>query len=113
VVQPWEKYASTISGQEGLIAYSSGNFVSGQFHRIPTQVGMLFGLKLVQDPRSRHLKIKTARYLPLMMKRYPYRVEPVLSDGSVAAQFSNIWNNMFHPANRVSDLNQFFPNECN
>lgn len=113
VIQPWEKYRSAITNQDGLIVYSSGNFVSGQFHKIPTQVGLMVGLQLVLDSSTQHLKIKAAKYLPLMMKRAPYRVEPVLNDEKVAPQFSSIWQNMYNSKNRITDLENIFPNECN
>ena len=112
VIQPWKKYESKISGKEGVIVFSSGNFVSGQFHRIPTQVGLMIGLKLVLDSQSRQLKIKSARYLPLMMKRYPYRVEPIVSDEKVDQQFSSIWNSMYPKQNRITNLENIFPDEC-
>jgi hypothetical protein len=112
VVQPWEKYVSPTSGKEGLIVYSTGNFVSGQFHKIPTQVGLMVGLKLIPDPGSNQLKIKSARYLPLLMKRRPYRVEPILSDDRVPTMFSGIWNTMYPAQNRIRDLENIFPNEC-
>jgi hypothetical protein len=112
VIQPWQKYESKISGKEGLIVFSSGNFVSGQFHRVPTQVGLMIGLKLVLDSASKQLKIKTARFLPLMMKRYPYRVEPVLSDEGIGQQFTTIWTSLYPKENRITNLDEMFPNEC-
>jgi poly-gamma-glutamate synthesis protein (capsule biosynthesis protein) len=112
VIQPWEKYVSSVSQKEGLIVYSSGNFVSGQFQKIDTQVGLMVALKLVQDARSRQLKIKTVRYLPLLMKNQPYRVEPVLDDTKVSTAFSNIWRGIYPASNRVGNLGEIFPNEC-
>ena len=104
VIQPWEKYQSTRTGQEGLIVYSSGNFVSGQFHRIPTQVGLMIGLKLVLNKETQHFNIKNVKYLPLLMKRYPIRVEPITDDSLVGSEFAKIWQNMYPSKNRISQI---------
>lgn len=112
VIQPWEKYTSQKSHKEGLIVYSTGNFVSGQFHRIPTQVGMMIGLQLVQDQRSNQLKIKSASYLPLLMKHGPIQVDPIYDDSMAAQHFSEIWQKMYPIENRISDPNNLFPVKC-
>lgn len=112
VIQPWEKYVSPVTGEEGLIVYATGNFVNCNFGRIPTQVGLMVGLKLVQVKPGEKLKIKAAKYTPLMMKRQPYRVEPVTDDSTVGAQYSSIWKKMYPAENRISDLKHPFGDEC-
>lgn len=113
VIQPWEKYQSPVSQKEGLIVYSSGNFVSGQFHRIPTQVGLMIGLQLIQDNQTLQLKIKAAKYLPLIMKRQPYRVEPIFDDSKESSQLVKIWSDMYPAQNRITNTRQMFVNSCN
>ncbi len=112
VIQPWKKYESSISGKEGLIVFSSGNFVNGNFLRVQTQVGLMLGLKLVLDSASNKLKIKSARYLPLVMKRNPYRVEPIFKDENVEPQFSSVWKSMYPQQNRITSREDLFPDEC-
>jgi len=112
VIQPWEKYTSKVTGEEGLIVYATGNFVNANFGRVATQVGLMVGIKLVQDARSHKLKIKSARYLPLVMKQRPYRVEPIVDDSQVGGQYSTIWTKMYPAENRISDLSRPFANEC-
>lgn len=110
VIQPWEKVS--IGDREGLIAYSSGNFVSGQIGTA-RRASMMYALQLVQSPRSRKLSIKSARYLPLSMEtRGGFRVEPVWDDSRVSSEASRIWNGMYHSANRITNANQLFVNEC-
>ncbi|WP_413290888.1 CapA family protein [Bdellovibrio sp. HCB337] len=113
VIQPWEKYTSQVTGEEGLIVYSTGNFVNGNFGRVATQVGTMIGLKLVQGSGSNKLKIKSAKYLPLVMKRYPYRIEPIENDSQVDGKFSEIWKKLYPVENRITSLQQPFGDECN
>lgn len=110
VIQPWEKYV-TQSGREGLIVYSTGNFVSAQT-QLPRRIGLMIGVKFVQDQRSRKLNIKSARFLPVLMNHRPYVVSPVASDTEVNAQTSAVWNDLYHPNQRISNLRNPFAGDC-
>ncbi len=66
VPQPWEKH-TTPDGREGLIIYSLGNFVSGQFHRLYTRASLLAWLTLEGVPGEK-LHLASARYIPLEMQ---------------------------------------------
>ncbi len=61
VLQPWEKHA-TESGREGLIIYSTGNFISNQ-RRMPERTGIiaLLELQLGDDNKAR---LTAAGYIP-------------------------------------------------
>ena len=110
VIQPWEKIS--FGEREGLIAYSSGNFVSGQIGTA-RRSSMMYALQLVQSPRNRKLSIKSARYLPLFMEtRGGFQVQPVWNDQRVSAEASQIWSRLYHPANRITDPRSLFINEC-
>jgi poly-gamma-glutamate synthesis protein (capsule biosynthesis protein) len=65
VPQPWEKYSAN-DGHEGLIIYSLGNFVSGQFHKVKTRATLMLNLDLVRD-RHGKTTISQVQYLPLEM----------------------------------------------
>jgi poly-gamma-glutamate synthesis protein (capsule biosynthesis protein) len=89
VPQPWEKH-TTPDGREGLILYSLGNFVSGQFHRLHTRASLLAWLTLEGLPGQK-LRLVSASYEPLEMKRTVAGLEVVpIRDGSgtpaIAAQ---------------------------
>lgn len=64
VIQPWERYVAT-DGREGFIAYSLGNFVSGQFE-LPRRTSLILVLGLANDASGR-LAVAGARYVPLAM----------------------------------------------
>ena len=61
VLQPWEKHV-TENGREGLIIYSTGNFISNQ-RRMPERTGIiaLLELQMADDNRAR---ITAAGYIP-------------------------------------------------
>ncbi len=110
VIQPWEKVV-TSTGREGLIVYSTGNFVSAQA-QMPRRIGMMIGLKLVQDPRSAKLNIKSTRFLPVMMNHSPYFVAPIESDSQVSQSTAKIWKDLYHESNRIQNLTNIFNGEC-
>lgn len=110
VIQPWEKHV-TSSGREGLIVYSTGNFVSAQA-QMPRRVGMMIGVKFVQDPRSAKLNIKSARFLPVLMNHSPYFVAPIEADSSVSSSTAKIWKDLYHDENRIQNLQNPFNGEC-
>lgn len=76
VLQPWETHR-TPGGRTGLIAYSLGNLVSGQFHRTHTQASVLISLHLARRPDG-SVFLEDARYLPMQMVRGQggYQVRP-------------------------------------
>ena len=81
VPQPWETY-TTQEGREGLIMYSLGNFVSGQFHRLHTRASLLAWLNLEGLPGQK-LRLVGASYVPLEMQRTAAGLEVVpIADGS-------------------------------
>lgn len=67
VLQPWEKFI-TKDGREGLIIYSLGNFVSGQFHKVKTRATLLLQVQFGRDRHGR-MQIEGVQYLPLGMVR--------------------------------------------
>ncbi len=75
VPQTWEKYV-TEAGDEKLILYSSGNFVSNQTP-YTKQTGLMLFLGLSKNQGK--VWINGVRYLPLFMNRKPYSV--VASNG--------------------------------
>lgn len=70
VPQSWEKY-TTASGEEKLILYSSGNFVSNQ-SGVAKQTGLMLFLGLSKKDGTSW--VNGVRYLPLYMNRAPYSV---------------------------------------
>ncbi len=70
VPQPWEKHR-TPSGEEKLILYSSGNFVSNQ-SSAKKQTGLMLFLGLTR--KNGKAWVNGVRYLPLFMNRRPYSV---------------------------------------
>lgn len=88
VLQPWQLHTNP-QGRTGLIAYSMGNFVSGQFHRLHTRASVLLELTLVRrDDGS--VVLEGANYLPLEMVRSAngYEVRPFSGEGTV------LWNHI-------------------
>lgn len=81
VPQAWEKHI-TPDDREGLIIYSLGNFVSGQFHRLYTRASLLAWLTLEGLPGQK-LRLVGASYVPLEMQRTAAGLEVVpIEDGS-------------------------------
>lgn len=65
VVQPWEKYKAS-NGNEGLIAYSTGNFVSAQpWFPKRVETFIVLGLSVAGDS----VWINGVRYVPLIMQK--------------------------------------------
>ncbi len=61
VVQPWEYHVSE-DGREGLIVYSTGNFISNQ-RRLMERAGTIVFLELVRDESGR-VRLGAAGYVP-------------------------------------------------
>lgn len=112
VIQPWEQYSSSKSDQEGLIVYSTGNFVSGQFQKTATQVGMLISTSLVFDSSDNKFKLIGARHLPLLMKSSPYRIEPQFNDSGANPAFSQIWTKIYPNSQRLTSLQDIQKTDC-
>lgn len=76
VIQTWEKYV-TQTGREGLIIYSTGNFISQQFfkNRPKTRLGLMVFIGL--SKRGNDVWINGARYTPLWMEPRPLGVVPL------------------------------------
>jgi len=77
VTQPWVQHTSP-DGRVGLIVYSLGNFVSGQFQRVPTRASALVWLDLAKGPGGKAF-VAGASYLPLEMTHAGgvYAVHPI------------------------------------
>lgn len=90
VTQPWTVHTAT-DGHVGLIVYSLGNFISGQFQRVPTRASVLVNLDLVKDAAGR-VQLARVAYLPLEMKRTSlgYQVVPIASSSGTPA----IWRRL-------------------
>lgn len=61
VLQPWEKYV-TEDGREGLIIYSTGNFISNQ-RRLPERTGIIAILEITLE-RDNKARITAAGFIP-------------------------------------------------
>lgn len=93
VPQPWEK-VTTDDGREGLIVYSTGNFVSNQA-QIERRTAIMVQLHLSGPPNAK-LKIRGAAYIPLFMQRSPLRtVEPAQDLSTVPQLSQQIWSNAY------------------
>lgn len=71
-IQPWEKY-KTSDGREGLIVYSTGNFVSNQPWTY-NRMGMAVFVGLSRDSSGR-VWVNGARYHLMRMVRWPHRLD--------------------------------------
>lgn len=81
VVQTWEKY-TTADGREGVIAYSTGNFVSNQSDTY-NHIGMAVFVGLSKDLFGR-VWINGVRYHLFNVHRYPHRVESLTANDAGA-----------------------------
>lgn len=70
VLQPFERYV-TRDGRETLIAYSLGNFVSGQFRATSMKLSIILYLGLSRAPGKRAW-INGATYIPIYMEKGSY-----------------------------------------
>lgn len=90
VVQPWEKYTSS-DGREGLIVYSTGNFISNQ-SAWAKRLGLSVFLGLSKDRQGR-VWINGVRYHPLFTGFRPSRVESLPRTDS---SLRHVWNSLTH-----------------
>lgn len=70
VLQPFERHV-TRDGRETFIAYSLGNFVSGQFRATTMKLSVIVYLGLSRAPGKRPW-INGVSYIPIYMEKAPY-----------------------------------------
>jgi poly-gamma-glutamate synthesis protein (capsule biosynthesis protein) len=97
VLQPWEQYV-TADGREGLIVYSSGNFISSQL-RTEQRSGLISLLELTRDADGR-ARLTAAGYVPTWVDfASPWRV--LENTGTESAAALALTTRLLPPANRV------------
>jgi poly-gamma-glutamate synthesis protein (capsule biosynthesis protein) len=97
VLEPWEKYTAA-DGREGLIVYSSGNFVSGQM-RTEQRAGLISLLELTRVAGGK-ARLTAAGYVPTFVEfGAPWRV--VENTGSESAAALALTMRLLPPANRM------------
>jgi poly-gamma-glutamate synthesis protein (capsule biosynthesis protein) len=109
VLQPWEKHVAQ-DGREGLIAYSLGNFISGQL-RTEQRSG---AIALIEFTRGRdgRTRLTAAGYVPTWVNfGMPWRV--VENTGTASAAALKLTQRLLPPANRVlSNAMAELPKDC-
>lgn len=90
VTEPWTTHTAP-DGHVGVIVYSLGNFVSGQFQRVATRASVMVGLDLAKGPTG-HAQVVGAHYLPLEMGRqnHLYEVRPITADTGTPAIYERL-----------------------
>ncbi len=97
VLEPWEKYTAA-DGREGLIVYSSGNFVSGQM-RTEQRAGLISLLELTRIAGGK-ARLTAAGYVPTFVEfGTPWHV--VENTGSESAAALALTMRLLPPANRM------------
>jgi poly-gamma-glutamate synthesis protein (capsule biosynthesis protein) len=97
VLQPWEQYAAR-DGHEGLIVYSSGNFISSQL-RTEQRSGLISFIELTRAANSR-ARLTAAGYVPTWVDfASPWRV--IENAGPASAAALALTTHLLPPANRV------------
>jgi len=72
VLQPWDKLTAS-DGREGLVVYSTGNFISGQHH--PAQrLGAMVVMELAKEPGATKARVTAAGYVPTWIEIVPESV---------------------------------------
>ena len=109
VLQPWERYAAP-DGREGLIVYSSGNFISGQL-RVEQRSGLISLLEFTREAGGR-ARLTAAGYVPTWVEfASPWRVVENTGPASMAALVLTM--HLLPPANRVQPgLSGPLPKAC-
>lgn len=104
VPQPLEIHA-TPDGREGLIAYSLGNFVSGQFHRLHTRAAVLVRIHL-EGQQGERATLKGVEVVHMEMTRLGGRlqVHPLPFPGHTPALSKHL-EEMFGPSGQRIALN--------
>lgn len=85
VIQPWEKYKAK-DGREGLIVYSTGNFMSAQ-QQWQRRLGLSVYVGLSRNPSGKAW-INGVRHHPLFMRHSPYQIESL----GGAASMKHVWD---------------------
>jgi hypothetical protein len=67
VLQPWERI-ETSDGREGLVIYSTGNFISNQ-HTTSQRSGIIAVLELTRDPASGKGRLTAAGFVPTWVEK--------------------------------------------
>jgi poly-gamma-glutamate capsule biosynthesis protein CapA/YwtB (metallophosphatase superfamily) len=97
VLEPWEHYAAA-DGREGLIVYSSGNFISGQV-RAQTRSGLISLIELTRGADHK-TRITAAGYVPTFVEfGSPWRVRE--NTGAASAEGLAMTTRLLPPANRL------------
>jgi poly-gamma-glutamate synthesis protein (capsule biosynthesis protein) len=112
VIQSWEKHTAP-SGREGLIVYSTGNFISNQFfkNRIQTRMGLMVFIGL--SKRGNEVWINGAKYLPLWMQRSPYEVVPIDQAKDAPRSMPDLAQNLLGAEDRIYSGQRLITNaEC-
>ena len=92
VLQPWEKYASR-DGREGLIVYSTGNFISAQ-HRPEQRLGAMVVMELLKQPGAAKARVSAAGYVSSwVVTDVPHRVIEAPHD--MPSRFLPVGNRVF------------------
>lgn len=105
VPQPLEIHQAP-DGREGLIAYSLGNFVSGQFHRLHTRAAPMVRLTLTGEPWQR-ASIVGVEVIPMEMTRSQGRLQVrVLPFPGHTPAIRNHLESLFGATAEVTNLNQ-------
>ena len=109
VLQPWEKHAAP-DGREGLIIYSTGNFISNQRH-IGQRSGIIALIELVKTEAGK-ARLAAAGYVPTWVDiTATHRV--VENTGAANAQAMRTTLKLLPPANRVpSRAMKELPKDC-
>jgi poly-gamma-glutamate capsule biosynthesis protein CapA/YwtB (metallophosphatase superfamily) len=99
VIQTWERYASP-NGQEGLIAFSTGNFISQQFfkNRPKTRLGLMVFLGL--SKKGNDVWVNGVRYTPIWMESKPLGAVP-LEKSSASSSIENHVNKLLGTDDRL------------
>jgi poly-gamma-glutamate synthesis protein (capsule biosynthesis protein) len=121
VQQPVEKV--TVNGQEKLIIYSMGNFISNQSD-LYTDEGVIVYLHLEKDPKSGEVKLTSTSFLPTLVNKYKkagktdYMVVPVTAEttddlsnysGLTESKWKKAWQHVTSIMTKVEQLPVFSP----
>jgi Bacterial capsule synthesis protein PGA_cap len=71
VLQPWEQI-ETSDGRQGLVIYSTGNFLSNQ-HTTAQRSGIIALLELTRDPASGKVRLSAAGFVPTWVEKQSER----------------------------------------
>lgn len=98
VIQPMERYVSQ-DGREGVIVYSTGNFISNQFFkdRAQTRMGLMVFLGLSKSRGQTW--VNGVKYMPIWMQSGPYQVVPMRTSSSVPASMYTLASKLLDPGN--------------